>query len=151
MPYYVYIEGEFTQGHEGCFATYWYQEDSLTKAICYSIEDAKSRLGIAFPRVESVLFDESEEPPEETVFTKKDKLFNFEEIHTWELTSEDHNFVFPSGIVPANMEGPFELDEINEGYFWENNDKLFSITIVIDGRQFHGRFLYDGPVSSPNP
>ncbi len=141
MPYYVYIEGQFKEDNEGCIATYWYKNDSLAKAIRYAVEDAKSRLGLTESRVDSVLFDENEELPEDTILTETENLLIFTELHIWEFSPDDHDFVFPVGIVPANIKGPFELEEIKEGYFKENTEDQFSINVVIDGRNFHEKVI----------
>lgn len=139
IPYFIYIQWENSQEKEGCFVTYWYQEDDLQEAIFISAKDAESELFLTSIYVESVLFDEDADPPEQTIRTGYPALRCFDEIHTWPLSSEDRGFIFPCGIVPANIEGAFELKDIREGYFEEHSENLFSITVIIDGRNFYER------------
>lgn len=135
MPFFIYLEGNLEEQNVGCFATYWFNGDDLADAISLSSEHASSELGLKSTRIESVLYDDEQDAPENLVETEHPSLSIFEELQTWELSDEDSDFMFPIGVVPSNSDGPYETEEIQEGYFCEHSDNLHSVTVVVDGRR----------------
>ncbi len=73
--------------------------------------------------------------PDGLIEVERDEIYVSDEVNMWELSEDEHVFVFPRGVVWSGDDGGFDIDEIAEGcVLWEGED-LFGVQAVVDGRR----------------
>jgi hypothetical protein len=139
MSWYLYVEGR--KDRDGVLPTYWYGDENLTKGMKAAIQDSKERLNLQAIRIESVLWDDECDQPDESMTTEQERLWIFPDIPCWKWRHDDPDFMFPIGVVPINIEGnKYDRDEIRPGYILIPGHDVNGVKIVLDQRQFFDAF-----------